>query len=447
MNYRFLCACSVLILDALTVFASVSSPVRSIARQSMPATDLKLKFAVIVTRHGVRSPIRHVEELNAYSKAPWPVWEVGPGDLTPNGRKLMVQFGSYYRDYFAHKGLLSTTGCGDANTIHIRADVNARTQDTGRALASGMMPDCSIDVHVSRARKDPLFSPLAAGIGAPDRALAATSIAGRIGNNPEALIANYRHAFDTLRQVLFGCMPNTQCPAEEQLGKKAILHQPSDIKAVEHGDLADIYGPLKIGSSLSETLLLEYANGMAGERLGWGRLTTQKLMDIMALHAAYADLARQTPYVSRIQVSNLLSHIVRSMEQAVDNTPKEGALGKAGDRLLIIVGHDTNLSNIAGTLGISWLLNGYQRDDTPPGGALIFELWQNSTGEFTVRTYFIAQSLDQMHNLLSVSLQSPPLRSPIFVPSCSTGDQNMACTWKEFQRVVERVIDPEFVKP
>jgi 4-phytase/acid phosphatase len=115
------------------------------------------------------------------------------------------------------------------------------------------------------------------------------------------------------------------------------------------------------------------------------------------------------------------------MEQAVDNTPKRGALGKAGDRLLIIVGHDTNLSNIAGTLGISWLLNGYQRDDTPPGGALVFELWQDSTGEFTVRTYFIAQSLDQMHNLRSISLQSPPLRSPVFVPSCSTGDQNMAC--------------------
>ena len=413
----------------------------------MLATDMKLKFAVIVTRHGVRSPIRRVEELDAYSEAPWPAWGVAPGDLTPNGRKLMVMFGSYYRDYFIHNSLLSTSGCGEANTIHIHADVDSRTQDTGRALASGMMPRCSIDVHVLRAEKDPLFSPLAARIGTPDRALAVASIAGRIGGNPDAVVANHRQAFDTLRQVLFGCTPTVRCAAEEQPDKKAILREPSSIGATEHGHMADIYGPLKIGSNLSESLQLEYANGMTGERLGWGRLTTAKLMDIMTLHAAYADLVRQTPYIARIQASNLLSHIVRSMQQAVDNTPARGSLGKVGDRLLIIVGHDTNLSNIAGTLGISWLLNGYQRDDTPPGGALVFELWQDINGEFTVRTYFTAQSLEQMHSLLSMSLQSPPLRSPIFIPACSGGDQHMACTWKDFQHAVEDAIEPEFVKP
>ena len=438
-------------LDATTnlvvSFKLAGAQASSVDKQPPAQTDLKLKFAVIVTRHGVRSPIRSVEELEAYSEAPWPAWGVAPGDLTPNGRKLMVMFGSYYRAYFAHNGLLSTAGCGDPNSIHIRADVDARTQDTGRALASGMMPGCSVDVHVSSTRKDPLFSPLAAGIGTPDRALAVASIAGRIGGNPDAVVANHRQAFDTLRQVLFGCMPSVPCAAEEQRGKKTILREPSSLGATEHGHMADIYGPLKVGSSLSESLQLEYANGMTGERLGWGRLTTAKLMDIMTLHAAYADLVRQTPYIARIQASNLLSHIVSSMQQAVDNAPARGALGKVGDRLLVIVGHDTNLSNIAGTLGISWLLNGYQRDDTPPGGALVFELWQDMNEEFTVRTYFTAQSLEQMHSVLPISLKSPPLTSPIFIPGCSEGEQHMACTWKGFQRTVESALDPEFVKP
>ena len=425
----------------------VSSAQANFDKQPPVQTELKLKFAVIVTRHGVRSPIRNVEELEAYSEAPWPAWGVAPGDLTPNGRKLMVMFGSYYRAYFAQDGLLSTTGCGGANSIHIRADVDARTQDTGRALASGMMPGCDIDVQVSSTRKDPLFSPLAAGIGTPDRALAVASIAGRIGGNPDAVVANHRHAFDTLREVLFGCMPSVPCVAEEQRGKKAIMREPSNLGVTEHGHMADIYGPLKVGSSLSESLQLEYANGMTGERLGWGRLTTAKLMDIMALHATYADLVRQTPYIARIQASNLLSHIVRSMQQAIDHKPTTGSLGKVGDRLLFIVGHDTNLSNIAGTVGISWLLNGYQRDDTPPGGALVFELWQDTNGEFTVRTYFTAQSLEQMHRLLSISLQSAPLTSPIFIPGCSRSDEHMACTWKGFQRTVENALDPEFVKP
>ena len=62
------------------------------------------------------------------------------------------------------------------------------------------------------------------------------------------------------------------------------------------------------------------------------------------------------------------------MEQAVKGSVIQGSLGEVGDRVLIVVGHDTNISNIAGLLGISWLLDGYPPDDTPPGGALVFEL-------------------------------------------------------------------------
>jgi len=77
------------------------------AAQNVPAPKPKLSFAVILTRHGVRSPMKSVEELNTFSSAPWPVWGVPSGDLTPQGRKLMELFGSYYRGYFSSHGLLS----------------------------------------------------------------------------------------------------------------------------------------------------------------------------------------------------------------------------------------------------------------------------------------------------------------------------------------------------
>jgi 4-phytase/acid phosphatase len=429
-----------LLIVLLTPSAGTTSP------QDVPARQPKLRFAVILTRHGVRSPITSVEQLVALSSEPWPVWGVPPGDLTPRGRKLMEFFGSYYRGYFSSKGLLSPTGCEDAVRIHIRADIDERTRETGRALASGMMPGCDVDVELAKD-KDPLFSPLSAGIGEPDRALAVASIAGRIGENPSAFLANYRYAFDTLREVLFGCAPASPCPAEKKSGKQTLLDQPSRIETAKGGHAADILGPLKIGSNLAEALLLEYANGMEGKDLGWGRLTSAKLLEIMRIHAAYADLARQTPYVARIQASNLLSHILRSMEQVVSGTSLSGSLGKSGDRVLVITGHDTNLSNIAGMLGISWLLSGYQPVETPPGGALVFELWRQGTGEFVVSTYFTAQSLEQMRKVLPLSLDDPPLKSPIFLPGCGRGDQNMTCTWEEFQRTINNAVDPAFVKP
>jgi 4-phytase / acid phosphatase len=431
----------------LFLFAAMLSTALPAAQNTVEAGP-KLKFAVVLTRHGVRSPIRTPQELSAYSGEPWPDWGVPPGDLTPRGGKLMMLFGSYYRLYFSATGLLHSIGCEDAGIIHIRADVNLRTRKTGRALAGGMMPGCSTNVHTVADGKDPLFSPQAAGIGKPNRALAAASISGRIGANPNAVVRVYRAAFDTLREVLFGCTPDVSaCPGEEKPGKKSLLRLPSVIAASNGDHPADLQGPLQTGSTLSEALLLEYVDGIEGKDLGWGRLDAAKLLEIMRIHAAYADLARETPYIARLQISNLLSHVLRSMQQAVTSSPVTGSLGKVGDRVLIIVGHDTNISNVAGILGISWLLDGYQPDETPPGGALVFELWQQADGEFAVGTYYIAQSLEQMRKVIPLTLDSPPLKSPIFVPGCSRADEKMTCTWTAFQHTLESAIDPAFVKP
>jgi 4-phytase / acid phosphatase len=407
----------------------------------------KLRFAVILTRHGVRSPTWTLADLNAYSSEPWPDWGVAPGSLTPRGSTLMTLMGSYYRLYFANAGLLGSAGCEDASRVHILADSESRTRETGSALAVGLMPGCGMRTQTVSDGKDQLFSPLGAGIGNPDRGMAVASISGRIGANPDALVQVYRSAFDTLRELLFGCAQGAPCPGEEKPGKQSVLKQPSSLAAGKGDQSADLRGPLRIGSTLSEDFLLEYLNGMDGNDLGWGRLDAGKLMEVMRLHAAYADLARQTQHVARVQGSNLLSHILLSMEQVVKGRTVVGSLGDVSDRVLVIVGHDTNISNIAGMLGIDWLLDGYQRDDTPPGSALVFELWQRGEGEMVVSTYYVAQSLDQMRKTLPLTLDSPPLKSPIFISGCSTADQKMACPWNAFRHTLESAIDPAFVKP
>jgi 4-phytase / acid phosphatase len=144
----------------------------------------------------------------------------------------------------------------------------------------------------------------------------------------------------------------------------------------------------------------------------------------------------------------LVSHMLKSMEQAVAGKPVAGALGKPGDKAVVIVGHDTNLCNVTRTLGLSWLIEGYQPDDTPPGGALVFELWRHPvTGAYTVRTYYMTQTLGQMRKAVPLTLDSPPARAAVFVPGCSTADDGFACGWKEFRRTLETDIDPVFVRP
>jgi 4-phytase/acid phosphatase len=427
---------------------SISLSAGVVLAQGTPARSEELKFVVIVTRHGVRPPTVSNDQINPYSAEPWPKWDVPPGYLTAHGRALMKLFGAYDRAQFARAGLFSPTGCADADHVYFWADNGERTIETGRALAEGMLPGCAVEVRSAPAgTHDPLFSPLTAGVGHPDPDLAAAAVSGRIGGHPEALLIAYRPALETMQQVLLGCQPGGKCPPEGKTVKQSLLELPVSL-GPGTGGLVEMRGPLATAASLAEDFLLEYTEGMEGKDLGWGRLTESNLRQMMTLHTAYAGLVRRTPQIGRTSASNLLSHVLKAMEQAVAGKAVPGALGKPGDRAVVIVGHDGNLSNIQGTLDLSWLIPGYQPNDTPPGGALVFELWrQPAGGEYSVRTYYMAQTLEQMRKALPLTLDSPPAKATVFVPACSTANAGSPCDWKAFQHTIETSIDPAFVKP
>ena len=392
----------------------------------------------IVTRHGVRPPTVSNDQINPYSAEPWPKWDVPPGYLTVHGRALMKLFGAYDRAQFARAGLFSPSGCADASHVYFWADTDERTIETGHALVEGMLPGCTVEVHSAPAgTPDPLFNPVTAGVGHADPDLAVAAVSGRIGGHPEALLVAYRPALETMQQVL----------TAGKTVKQSLLELPVSLGPAA-GGLVEMRGPFATAATLAEDFLLEYTNGMEGHDLGWGRLTESNLRQMMTIHIANADLTRRTPQIGRTSASNLLSHVVKAMEQAVTGKPVPGAIGKPGDRMLVIVGHDSNLSNIQGTLNLTWLIPGYQPNDTPPGGALVFELWrQTAGGEYSVRTYYTAQTLDQMRQALPLTLDLPPAKVTVFVPACSTAKAGSPCDWKAFQRTIETSIDPAFVKP
>ena len=158
------------------------------------------------------------------------------------------------------------------------------------------------------------------------------------------------------------------------------------------------------------------------------------LREAMELHEAEEDYANRTPAIARLRASDLLNHIVMALEQNATGKVVSGAPGKPDDRVLFLVGHDTNIATVAGALGLNWIIDG-RRDDTPPGGALVFELWQKKgTAEYSVRTYYTAQTLDQMRNATPLTPSTPPERVKVFVPGCSGPDT--ACGWSRFQATV-----------
>jgi 4-phytase/acid phosphatase len=412
--------------------------IRSAESQTKPTGDAKLQLVIVLSRHGVRSPLTAQADLDKFSAAPWPKWEVAPGILTTHGYELMRIFGAWDRAKFSSEGLLAPTGCGDATHVTIVADTDQRTRETGKALAEGMFPGCNITVHSQPdGVTDPLFLPRKAGVGHPDPALVTAAVAGRIGGDPANLTETYRPQLTALDRILSGCgrlPPNPQ--------RTSIFDIPASLAPGTAEAPVAAHGPLPTASTLIENLLLEYTQGMSQADTGWGCVDGATLRYLMQANVAAWDFADRTPAFARTYASNLLDHMRSTMEQGVKGKPVPGAIGKPGDRMVILVGHDTDIATIAGALGIDWIADG-RLDDSPPGGALVFELWRSpKVGPF-VRVAFTTQTLEQMRNSEPLSTANPPAEAPVFVPACSGAD--LSCTWESFSAAMRQATDPAYV--
>ena len=401
------------------------------------AAPPQLRYVVIISRHGVRSPTWKTERLNQYSAEPWPEWGVPPGYLTTHGRALMQLMGAYYREWLLSEHLLRSQGCGEAGRIYIHADTDQRTLETGRALAETLLPGCTVAVHsLPEGRAGPLFDPIEVGIAKPDLDVAAKAVRERLGDNAKHFLDLHQAAFAALQSVLVG---GGSAPPKR-------IEPSQDLAVSAAGKSVQLGESLSVASTLGENLLLEFTNGMQGKDLGWGRLDANNLVRILELHALASDLTRRTPYLARARGSNLLNHVWRSLEQAQKGKAVAGALGPPGTAVLILSGHDTNLSNISGMLDLSWSLPGYPRDDTPPGGALIFSLWQEpGTSKYVVHTYYLAQTLQQMRGATPLRLAAPPAQQEVAVPGCGRSPANTGCPWETFAEILRKAIDPHFV--
>ncbi len=399
------------------------------------ATGDRLKLVVVVSRHGVRPPTWSEERLNRYSAIPWPQWPVAPGYLTQHGFDLVEQFGRYDRAEFVQEGLLAAEGCGDAAAVTIRADTDERTMESGRALATGLFPECAPEVHsLVAGERDPLFSPDDGGgkAGTSDAALAAAM--ERVTNRPaEAeLLAE-------MQRVLSGCDLRAACkPAHAP--EVQLLDGASDAHGGQGDPMAEARGSLPQASSFAEDFLLEYAEGMPLSSVGWGRLNEAQVRRLIELHTVYFNLRYRTPALARAQGSAMLWLIATTLQQGAEGRAVEGAIGKPGDKLVVLMGHDTNLANVAALLGLHWNLDG-RRDDTPPGMEMAFALWQTRGGKYVVRLSVTTQTLDQMRMSLPLNVEGPPARQALRMSGCPVEDEG--CGWEAFQRLVQTAVGPD----
>jgi 4-phytase/acid phosphatase len=439
------------LLCALLFLAPYSLAQSSSVEQPAP-NELKneLKMVIILTRHGVRSP------LNLPTKNPWPQnqqdWGVDCcGDLTPSGEQLVRLMGVYYHAYYAKQGLLPS-GC-PGEQVYIWADNEERTIQTGRELAQGLAdgsPGCNLPVQsleynppgcspsqtdktCQRAKagpNDPLFH-LPSDF-TPDPAQL-QAVADDINSRYDKLKAKYLKPLQALQKTL-GC-PSAPCFLD-------LPHQASlapDKRSVQWE------GPFNIGSTASEIFLLEYANGLPCNKVGWGKVVFnspdcsgpgQLFPDMQEIHTAYFQEIQRAPYIAAIQSWQMLLEIILRLDEGRQSRPPE-------HKLIIFSGHDTIIANVAATLGLHWKLDDLPENDTPPAGALVFELYKDPRkGTYFVRARYVYQMLRQLRTKARLTLDKPPKWVELQFPSCPG-----KCELQKLQNNVHGAIDKQVASP
>jgi 4-phytase/acid phosphatase len=384
------------------------------ARHAPSTASGELKLVVALFRHGVRAPLEGFgAHARDHSKDDWPDlvadWHVRPdgwGDLTPVGAAAAEALGAYYaRTYLAN--------WPNGFKAYLWADAeDERTRETAQALARGLRTS-NVDAEVGflpAGTTDPLFHPFKAGCGTPDAARL-QKIAAGINRHWLLWRLARKRAFDALSAILAcssetpGCKP-LDASVDEATAWKSGARPSSPV----------IWkGQFPYASSASEAFLLEFANDMPADKVGWGRVAVAsddaraQLRSVLALHEFYFDRTERKHYLAWLQGSNLVREILDQLNRKAGRTsPVDGQCpcAKADSQFVGLVGHDTNLAEVGSLLGLRWNFadarlppdtRGLPANDALPAGALTFELRRRG-GDYFVSIAYVAQSLSRIRN-------------------------------------------------
>ncbi len=327
------------VLALLLAHSAVSLPV--LAQEAAAPPRGKLIKLVILSRHGVRSPIPEQAELDSWTASKWPTWickngkPCERGELTPRGEELAQQMGTFYQKYLS--SLLPGDQCPAAREVFFWADVaDERTRDTGLALLQGFLPSCANRAQYFhlQAATDPIFHGVTGSACRLEAVRAEQDMMARAGGNLSNVVHALENELAKAEETLQCCQPKLcqatwdqtcqwvlpgpkTCSLTRQL-PSCLVRRPKSATPVQ----VQLGGALRVASTFAEILLLEYANGFEGGDLGWGRIKPEELPALFSLHTVAFDLEQRTPYVAALQGSALLRRILLALRDETDKSSR-----------------------------------------------------------------------------------------------------------------------------
>ncbi|MFC3024650.1 histidine-type phosphatase [Vibrio zhugei] len=394
----------------IVIFVSMAS-----VACSVQASDYTLDKVVTVTRHGVR-PQTNSEKLDKGTGKVWPRFTVADGHLTGHGYTGMWQQGRYQLAEWKRQGLALATDCASAHeNVFLWTSPKQRIKATGKAMADGMFPGCGIAPLSVDAEYGPLFELYHLHAAHMDKDIMRQQIMARM-ISPQHARERYHDAVTLLRSTV--CAPD-EC---------RFLDQPWGVAFKSTGKPM-LTGPGKLGATIGETIRLQYSDNLPLDKVAFGHASdADAVKALMAIHAAQYNYALNTLEFASHSGSLLMRQVLSALTSGTALQAQWPGDTRLRHRLVMLVGHDSNIAELQTLLGFSWTLAGYPSNDIPPGGTLSFARFHqaNSTQPW-VRVRFSARSLDQWRNLTTLDHQHPLLHVDLHLPGCRNTDVGTLC--------------------
>jgi glucose-1-phosphatase len=365
----------------------------------------KLKEAVVLSRHNIRSPLSDSKSaLGRMTPHEWNKWTAGKSELTLRGGVLETQMGQYFRKWAVDAGLFPENYVPTADDLNVIANSMQRCIATAQYFTSGFMPVGGVTVNhrYTPSKMDPLFNPQLTKVSPEFVEIAMKQIndmggkKGIVGINE-----NIKPDYELMMQVL-DVKDSPMAQANDPY-LKAFDNYNTEIVLEKFKEPAMKSGSaLKELNSASDAFILQYYEHPDPAKAAFGHNLTRKDWERLAhVKDTYQDVLFTAPIVA----TNVAYPLVQYMYDELLSPDR---------KFTFLVGHDSNLSSVATALGVEeYELPEAIEKKTPIGSKIVIEKFTGPDGKEYADLNIVYQTVEQLQNMSILDLDNPPMVYPL----------------------------------
>jgi glucose-1-phosphatase len=385
----------------LTAVLMLALPLLAGAEQTEFQKGYTLDKVVVLSRHGVRSPLTDGGSLlGDITPHTWFSWTSGSSELSMKGATLEILMGQYFRQWLESEGLIPRNWRPEGDAVRFYANAKQRTQATARNFSAGMLPVCVVPIEMNAPfdTMDEVFSSKLRFVSDAYTEAALDEIAAMGGEKGMAGIS------EKLRDAIALVMDVTDMKESEayQSGKYGDLLNDETVMSLTFDEEPAMSGPIKIATSVADALKFQYYEEADEQKAAFGHeLTREDWLAICGIVETYEKMLFTAPLISVNVEHPLLMELKSELE-------------KDGRVFSFLCGHDANIAGVLAALNAEeYALQNTLEPGTPIGGKLTFERYLDAEGKAWYAVSIIYQSTEQLRDREFLSLENPPMKGEI----------------------------------